>query len=231
MHDCGRMSDHFEIVNGGTRVVTLRGELDAHDAPGLRATFSEAVEGASESPLNSIIALLVAVIATFMAIMSVKSGNLGQAMAEAQAHTVDSWSYFQSKSTKQNLAEATLVQLEVQRAVGGAAMSPEVRDDLDAKIAKYTANVQRYEKEKNEIKTQAEGFQKKYQALNFHDDQFDLSDAGLSVSIALLGITALTKKKWLMWFAVLFMAFGVFFGLAGFFQWNVHPEALTGLLS
>ncbi len=191
---------------------------------------AEAVEGA-DSPLNSAIALLVAIIATFMAIMGVKSGNLGQAMAEAQAHTVDSWPYYQSKSTKQNLAEATLVQLEVQRAVGGATMSPDVRADLDAKIKKYQDNVQRYEKEKNEIKTQAEGFQKQYQDLNFHDDQFDLSDAGLSVSIALMGITALTKKKWLLWFALVFMAFGVFFGLAGFFQWNVHPEALTGLLS
>jgi uncharacterized protein DUF4337 len=191
---------------------------------------AEAVEG-SDSPLNSAIALLVAIIATFMAIMGVKAGNLGQAMAEAQAHTVDSWSYYQSKSTKQNLAEATLVQLDVQRAVGGATMSPEVRTDLDAKIKKYQENVQRYEKEKNEIKAQAEGFQKEYQDLNFHDDQFDLSDAALSVSIALLGITALTKKKWLLWFAIVFMAFGVFFGLAGFFQWNVHPEALTGLLS
>ena len=191
---------------------------------------AEAVEG-SDSPLNSVIALLVAIIATFMAIMGVKAGNLGQAMTEAQAHTVDSWSYYQSKSTKQNLAEATLVQLDVQRAVGGPTMSPEVRADLDAKIKKYQENAQRYEKEKNEIKAQAEGFQKEYSDLNVHDDQFDLSDAGLSVSIALLGITALTKKKWLLWFALVFMTFGIFFGLAGFFQWNVHPEALTGLLS
>src|SRR4029078_270882 len=40
------MGGHFEIVDGGTRVVTLRGELDAHDAPGLRAAFSAVVEGA-----------------------------------------------------------------------------------------------------------------------------------------------------------------------------------------
>ena len=193
-------------------------------------TVSEAVEG-DASPLNSIIALLVAVIATFMAICGVKAGNLGQAMAEAQAHTVDSWSYYQSKSTKQNLAEATLVQLQVQRAVGGATMAPAALAAIDAQIAKYQANVQRYDKEKNDIKTQAEGFQKEYQSLNVHDDQFDLSDASLSVSIALLGITALTKKKGLLIFACLFAAFGIFFGLAGFFQWDVHPEALTGLLS
>jgi anti-sigma B factor antagonist len=47
MIEGGRMSDHFEIVEGGTRVVTLRGELDAHDAPDLRATFAEAMEGAT----------------------------------------------------------------------------------------------------------------------------------------------------------------------------------------
>ncbi len=195
-------------------------------------SVSEAVERASEeSPLFSWIALLVAIIATFMAICGVKAGNLGQAMAEAQAHTVDSWSYYQAKSTKQNLAEATLVQLEVQRAVGGTIMAPAALTALDGQITKYKANVQRYEKEKNEIKTQAEGFQKEYQTLNMHDDQFDLSDASLSLAIALLGITALTKKKGLLIFAILFALFGMFFGLAGFFRWEVHPEALTGLLS
>ena len=40
------MSEHFEVVDGGARLVTLRGELDAHDAPRLRATFADALEGA-----------------------------------------------------------------------------------------------------------------------------------------------------------------------------------------
>ena len=193
---------------------------------------AEAIETASqESRLLNTIALLVAIIATFMAICGVKAGNLGQAMQEAQSHMIDSWSFYQAKSTKQNLAEATLVQLQVQRAAGSATMSPELRADLDSKIAKYESNVQRYEKEKNEIKTQAEGYQRQYSALNTHDDQFDLSEASLSVAIALLGITALTKKKWLLVFAIAIALFGAFFGFAGFFQWDIHPEALTGLLS
>ena len=45
------MGDYFEIVDGGTRVVTLRGELDAHDAPALRTTISEALEDAPAQPL------------------------------------------------------------------------------------------------------------------------------------------------------------------------------------
>ena len=40
------MSNHLEVVAGGMRLVTLRGELDAHDAPGLRETFASAFDGA-----------------------------------------------------------------------------------------------------------------------------------------------------------------------------------------
>ena len=187
---------------------------------------NEAVELARESRLNSAIALFVALTATFMALSGVKAGNLGQGMAEAQANMVNSWSYYQAKSTKQNLAEATLAQLSVQRA-GMPAMAAV----LDPQITKYEANIARYEKEKNEIRVQAEGYQKTYSALNVHDDQFDLSDAALSVAIALFGITALTQKRALLVFAILFMAFGLVFGLAGFFQWDLHPEVLTNLLS
>jgi DNA repair ATPase RecN len=197
-------------------------------------TISEAVEEAQESAdsrLHSAIALLVAITATFMALSGVKAGNLGQAMAESQASMVNSWSYFQAKSTKQNLAEATLAQLQVQRALGATTLTPAMLADLDNRITRYEANVKRYEAEKNEIRLQAEGHQANYARLNQHDDQFDLSDASLSVAIALFGITALTKKRWLLVFALAFMAFGVLFGVAGFLRWELHPEALTGLLN
>ena len=40
--------------------------------------------------------------------------------------------------------------------------------------------------------------EKQYDELNKHDDQFDLSDACLSMSLALMALTALTRKKWLL---------------------------------
>lgn len=197
------------------------------------AELDEAVGGAVEqrddSRLNSIIALLVAIAATLMALDGIKDGNIGQAMAQAQAHAVDTWSYYQAKSTKQNLAEATLDSLQMMRATGGAgsAAAPE----LDKKIAAYQAQVARYEQEKNAIKAQAEGYQAEYDRLNLRDDQFDLSDAGFSVAIALLGVTALTKKRWLLGVAGVFLAVGLLFGAAGFLQWNLHPDFLMSWLS
>ena len=39
--------------------------------------------------------------------------------------------------------------------------------------------------------------QKQYDELNFHDHQFDLSDAFLSIAIAMLAVTSLVQKRWL----------------------------------
>ena len=191
-------------------------------------TINEAVEHASESRLNSIIAALVAIAATFMALCNVKDGNIVQGMAQAQANAVDQWSYYQAKGMKQNLAEATLDQLQLQRAM---LTDPKFAPMLDAKIAVYEKQVKKYEKEKIDIKANAEGQQKEYDRLNLHDDQFDMSDACLSVAIALFGVTALTKKRWLLVLAALFMFFGVLFGLAGFFAWGLHPDFFAKFLS
>jgi hypothetical protein len=197
--------------------------------------LDEAVNGAvesaqgSESRLNSFIALFVAIAATLMALDNIKDGNVGQAMAQAQAHAVDAWSYYQAKSTKQNLAEATLDSLQMMRVTSPATGT--ALPELDKKIAAYQAQVARYEKEKNEIKAQAESFQAEYERLNLHDDQFDLSDAGFSVAIALFGVTALTRKRWLLVVAGVFLVVGLVFGAAGFFQWNLHPDRLMSWLS
>ena len=191
-------------------------------------TINEAVEHGSESRLNSIIAALVAIAATFMALCNVKDGNIVQGMAQAQANAVDQWSYYQAKGMKQNLAEATLDELQLQRTM---LTDPKFAPILDAKIAVYEKQVKKYEKEKIDIKANAEGQQKEYDRLNLHDDQFDMSDACLSVAIALFGVTALTKKRWLLILAALFMFFGVLFGLAGFFAWGLHPDFLAKFLS
>src|SRR5260221_8753845 len=111
-------------------------------------TIQEPLEQAGKSSINSLVALFVAITATFMAICNVKDGNIVQAMSQAQAHSIDAWSYFQAKSTKQAQAENTLEILKLQKTAGS-----------DGLIKKYEWNIARYEKEKNEIKKQAEGFQ------------------------------------------------------------------------
>ena len=70
-----------------------------------------------------------------------------------------------------------------------------------------------------------------YDALNFRDDQFDLSDALLAISIALLAVTALTQLWALYWVALVPTLLGVAMGTAGLLGLAIHPNAIIQLLS
>jgi DNA repair ATPase RecN len=192
--------------------------------------ISEAVEKARESRLNTAVAVFVALSATFMALNNVKDGNIVQAMQQAQANGVDEWAYYQAKGTKQNMAIAAREQIELMRDTT-LNPSPEVQAVFAKRIKEYTDLEKKYETEKEDIKHKAEGFQKQYDDLNVHDDQFDMAEAILSVAIALFGVTALTQKKWLLGIGIAFATTGTILGLAGFAGWNLHPDWLASLLS
>src|SRR6195952_2255046 len=77
-------------------------------------TIQAPIEQSGKNKINSRVALFVAITATFMALCNVKDGNIVQAMSQAQAHSIDSWSYFEAKSTKQAIAENTLELLKLE---------------------------------------------------------------------------------------------------------------------
>jgi hypothetical protein len=185
----------------------------------LNETIQESIEQSDKSKINSMVALFVAITATFMALCNVKDGNIVQAMSQAQAHAIDAWSYFQAKSTKESIAENTLEILRSQNIAGNNEI-----------IKKYEDQISRYEKEKASIKMQAEGFQKEYDDINLFDDQFDMTDALLTISIAMFGITSLTQKKWLLYFAGAVSLTGIILGLTAFMKISLHSDLISKIL-
>ena len=189
----------------------------------------EAIDRGRDSRLNSAVAVLVALTATMMAICNIKDGNIVQGMSQAQAKDVDTWSYYQAKSTKQNLAEVARdgyrLRLETE-----PSLSAPARARLDEAERGAAAEVARYEAEKAAIKKDAESYAATYDRLNVHDDQFDLAEACFTIGIALFGVSALTRRRWLFAFALFVSGFGAFCGLAGFMGWGFHPGILTGAL-
>jgi hypothetical protein len=189
----------------------------------------EVQDHASDSRLNGFIALFVAVVATFTALCNVKDGNVVQAMQQSQAKAVDQWAYYQSKSTKQHIAENSAEMLKVQLEMNPG-LKPELRAKVEARIAAQEAAAKKYEREKAQIQAEAEQAGKDYDAMNVHDDQFDLAEACLSVAVALAGVTALTKKRWLFGVAGAFALIGILYGLAGFLHWQLHSDFMAKVL-
>lgn len=149
--------------------------------------------GSSGGMINQI-AMFTAIIATVGAIFGYMGGatqaNAGiykNNAAIKKTEASNQWNYFQSKSTKQSLAE----------------MSRDLATK-DEDRAKYQAKVDRYEKEKNEIKAAAEKLEADAASWDKQSDEqmhqhhrWAQSTTVLQVSIALAAIALLTKKKWL----------------------------------
>jgi hypothetical protein len=148
-------------------------------------------------------------------------------MSKAQSKAVNDWTYFQAKSTKQNIVENTIDLLTSQKE---ASESEPVRAEIQKKIDKLKEKFDRYEKEKNEIKLSAESQEKSYDDMNIFDDQFDMTEATLSIAIALFGVTALTQKRPLFFFALTLSLMGSILGLAGFMGISIHFGFISNIL-
>ena len=179
--------------------------------------------------LNAVVAISVAITATFTALCNVKKGNVVEAMARAQASGIDAWAYYQAKGTKLNIAESALDSLRIQRETTPG-LTSEGREFIERKLGDYAEKIRRYEVEKEEIKRKAEGFHEHYEVLDARHDQFDMAEALASIAIALLGLTALTQKKWLFYLAWGFAGVGIVLGLAGFIGLGLHPDFLARAL-
>ena len=178
--------------------------------------------------LNPAVAITVALLATFMGICKVKDDNIVQAMQQAQADKLDHWQFYQARNVREEVAKSTLAQLRLQAM---AVTAPAQQAAYEAQISAYAALAQSQGQKKDELKTQAEKDQTTYDALNFRDDQFDLSDALIAIAISLLAVASLTQLAALFVLSLVPAGFGVLMGVAGLVGLGIHPTALIQLLS
>ncbi|AOU97457.1 hypothetical protein BI364_05230 [Acidihalobacter yilgarnensis] len=147
--------------------------------------------------LSQYVAIFTAVLATLGAVVSYHvSATQNEAMMlknEAVLESTkasDQWNYYQAKSTKGHLMELAA------DIVGGG------------KQVHYREQVAKYEKQKIEIKTQAETLDakshqadKQSQALMRPLHRSEQSISLIQIAISLASITALTRKRWLFYVA------------------------------
>lgn len=179
----------------------------------------------SDKRLNDLVAVTVVIMSVFMAVSNIKDNNINQAMQKAKADSVDAWAEYQSARVKLHVDENGLAQLRLLETAGNFDRA------LAAKqAAEFEADIKKYEARSKETRAKAEGQEKEYDRLNFRDDQFDISEAFLSIAIAVSAVAALVDSFPLLYFAWGSGAIGIFFGIAGFAGLNFRPEWLAQLL-
>jgi hypothetical protein len=141
------------------------------------------------------IAVMTAVLATIGALFSYMGGatqaNAGLYKNNAaikKTEASNQWNYYQAKSSKQNLSELAVAIV------------------ADDKKPLYQSEVERYKKEKAEIKVDADKLEAEAKDWDAQSDaqmhlhhRWAQATTALQISIALAAIALLTRRKWLEW--------------------------------
>jgi hypothetical protein len=142
------------------------------------------------------VALSTAILAVLAAIASLLSGEYANEAMMNQIETSSQWSYYQAKSIKSAV-------VDVKMALSG------VPDEQDQ--SKRT----RYDKEQEEIKSEAEGKQAAAKSYFQKHEVFARAVTMFQIAIAIAAISALTKKRSFWVVSLVFGAAGcVFLALA-----------------
>src|SRR6266849_9725184 len=121
-------------------------------------------EKKSKAHLNTLVAISVALLATFMGICKVKDDNIVQAMQQAQADKIDNYTWYQARNVREDIAKSTVAQLTAQ----AATVPPEARKVYDEQIAKFQALEKNEADKKQKQLDDAAAADKNYNDLNFH---------------------------------------------------------------
>lgn len=159
---------------------------------------------------NNRVALTVAILATAIALFTIKAGNIAEAMAQAQAERNNGWAWYQAVRVREDMATYRLADLEriLRTRNLPAAEAALTSTERDAQIQE----VARIRERLDETRGRAEAAEADYASLNALGDQFDLSEALLAIAITLLAVAALAHAAWLYWFALLPGATGLVLG-------------------
>ena len=139
--------------------------------------------------LNKLVAVTVVILTVFMAITKVKDDNIVQAMQKAKSESVDAWTEYQAARIKLHVDENGLSTLRLLETTA-------VDKTLAGKqAAEYEADIKKYQARSAETMAKAKALEAEYDRLNFRDDQFDMSDAFLSIAVAVAAVAALTERS------------------------------------
>ena len=170
--------------------------------------------GAEKDSFAGMLAVMTAILATIGAIFAYMGGatqaNAGLFKNNAaikKTEASNQWNYYQAKSSKQNLAELAMALVADDRKAG------------------YKDEIERYKKEKAEIKAAAEKLEAEAKAF---DDQsaaqmhqhhrWAQATTALQVAIAMAAIALLTKSKKLEYLMFGVSAVGIALGAAAWFH-------------
>lgn len=161
-------------------------------------------------------ALVTAVFAVFLALVSLGGNNAQKEMLLAQQQASDQWAFYQSKAMREHLYRLEKERVEGELLEEGKGLSAEAREHKEARLKRLGEQESRYEHEKKEIEDKARELERERDASRTRDPYFDYAEVLLQIAIVLASMSILTGARPILYTALAAAVLGVLLGADGF---------------
>jgi Domain of unknown function (DUF4337) len=168
----------------------------------------EAAAEAKERKHLAPVSLTIAILAVFVAVVSLLGHRAHTEEILMQTRSTDQWAYYQAKNMRRNNLEAldeVLSALENTKAERAA----EVQKQFHAEIDKYR-------EQQTEIQIEARSLEGEVQRASRRADRFDLGEVFLEIALVITSITLLTDNRRYWYLGIVLACLGLVAAASGF---------------
>lgn len=171
--------------------------------------LQEHAEEASHFPKMKPVTLTMALLAVFVAIVSLLGHRTHTEELLLQNQATNQWSYFQAKSIRHHSYEIFLEELET-FPITSQEKAAELKEKYSQKIALYTI-------EQEKIEAEARNLEKEIKQQRQRANYFDLGEIMLESALVITSITLLTHWLLFWYVGLIFGCCGLLIAFSGFF--------------
>ncbi len=160
----------------------------------------ESAEKAREDRSLAAVSLTMAVLAVFVAVVSLAGHRAHTEEVVLQARASDQWAYYQAKNIREH-EDALFADFSTAVASKDAGAMDKFRDKL-------TQEAERYKREKGEIQEEARKLESEGTKERKRADRYDLAEVFLEIGLVITSITLLSGRR-------IFWHLGIVLGMVG----------------
>jgi regulator of replication initiation timing len=146
-----------------------------------------------ENKFEKLVALTTSFVAVGLAISTILNNAAGDDLLVFRSDANNKWSYFQSKSIKQNMVEIEHDNLSLE--IEDETLTETFKTKIREKQAFYKEEIKRYESEKAQISKEAKEAEDKMEKADKKGLKLDLAEALYQISIIMSAIALIAKNK------------------------------------
>jgi hypothetical protein len=161
-----------------------------------------------DEPWTLPVAITISILAVLVAMATLMGHRSSIEVVLLQTQASDQWAFYQAKNIRLHEMQGVVDMLGV-LTTGEKEKAEELRE-------KYQKEIDRYEKDKDQISEKAKEFENERGVFSRREDRYDAGEVILEIALIICSLTLLTKRKAFWYSGIVIGVVGFFVGLSGF---------------